>query len=281
MKITFVPVIYDCNDNCISCPVPRKKNKKNPEFEDIKKEIDYVLTYSKHIEINGGEPTLRKDLLKILGYIERKNPSEIGLLTNAQTFYYEKFAKEIAKIKNLKIITTLYGHNSTTHDAITRTPGSFKHKIAGIKHLLKNNLSIELRILLHRLNYKHFKDIVHFITNNFNKKDFNKIIVMNAKLTERAKENKKVVAEKLTNIAKNMEKPIKQLSKNGYYTEIYHFPHCILPKNLQQYSKGITADNKEVVFSKNCNPCLKRKECSKIWKSYLYIFGSNEFKAIK
>ena len=148
---TFVPVTYDCNDNCISCPVPRRQHKDNPSLEDIKKEIDEALKNSKHIEINGGEPTLRKDLLKILTYIEKKNPLEIGLLTNARSFYYENLTKKISKIKNLKIITTLYGHNPQVHDAITRNPGSFNQKIAGIKNLAKYNTPIELRILLHKM----------------------------------------------------------------------------------------------------------------------------------
>ena len=64
---------------------------------------------------------LRKDLLKILRHIETKNPKEIRLLTNAKSFYYEDYSKKISKIKNLKIITRLYGHNPKIHDAITRT----------------------------------------------------------------------------------------------------------------------------------------------------------------
>jgi MoaA/NifB/PqqE/SkfB family radical SAM enzyme len=71
---SFATVIYDCNDNCISCPVPRKENRINPELEEIKKQVDKILKSSDHVEINGGEPMLRKDLLRILKYIDKKNP---------------------------------------------------------------------------------------------------------------------------------------------------------------------------------------------------------------
>lgn len=223
MNKTFVPVIYDCNDNCISCPVPRRQNKENPTFESIKKEIDEVLKVSEHIELNGGEPMLRRDMFKILNYIEKKNADEIGLLTNAQIFYYKEYTKEIARIKNLKIITTLYGHNSRIHDAITRTPKSFEYKLKGLNNLIKNNVHIELRILLHKMNYTHFNDIVNFLVCNFNNTDFDKIIVMNPKLTERAERNKKIVAEKMSTISKVLEKPIKKLIKKEYNVELYHF----------------------------------------------------------
>lgn len=281
MNRTFVPVIYDCNNNCISCPVPRRQNKKNPSFKDIKKEIDEILNFSEHIEFNGGEPTLRKDLFKILKYIEKKNFEEVFLLTNAQSFYYKEYAKKISRIKNLKIITTLYGHNSRLHDSITRTPGSFKYKMAGIKNLIKNKVLIELRILLHKMNYNYFDRISNFLIKNFNKGNFTKIVIMNPKLTDVAKKNKKIVAEKITEISKVLEKPIRKLVKNGYNIGIYHFPHCIIPKPLWNYSKGVTADDTEVVFTKNCNTCLKKEKCSRVWKSYLDIFEPTEFKPIK
>ncbi|MBW2977571.1 radical SAM protein [Candidatus Woesearchaeota archaeon] len=281
MKRTFSPIIYDCNDNCISCPVSRRKNRINPNFDDVKEEIDEILQHSSHIEFNGGEPTLRKDLLKVLKYTESKNPTEISLLTNVQAFCYRKYTEKIAKIKNLKIITTLYGHNSKIHDAITRTPMSFKHKITGIKNLIKYNIPIELRILLHKMNYKYFNKIAEFIINNFNKNAFNKIVIMNPRLTAQAEKYKKAVAEKLTKISTVLNTPIQKLIKKGHNVEIYHFPHCVLPKSLWKYSRGVTSNKIEVVFTKECKNCLKKQTCSKIWKSYLDIFGSKEFKPIK
>ena len=273
---TSVPVIYDCNNNCISCSIPRKQSKK-PSLEEIKKDIDEILKNSDYIEINGGEPTLRKDLLKILRHIETKNPKEIRLLTNAKSFYYEDYSKKISKIKNLKIITRLYGHNPKIHDAITRTPKSFEQKIAGIKNLIKYKVPIELRILLHKMNYNHFKDIVEFLILDFKKDDFNKIIIMNSKLTETARENKNKIAEKLTVLAEVLEEPIKKLIKKGFNIEIHNFPYCILPKPLWKFSKESTSRNWEIVFTEKCKTCIKEQGCAGIWKSYLDIFGSNEF----
>ncbi len=278
---TFVPVIYDCNDNCISCPVPRRKNKENPTFKDILREVNDILKISKHIELNGGEPTLRKDLLRILEYISQKNPEEVGLLTNSQSFYYKDFAKKISKIPHLKIVTTLYGPNAKIHDSITRTPNSFRYKIRGIKNLIKNNVPLEIRILLHRLNYSYFDQIADFLINNFDSKDFVKVIIMNPKLTEQAKKNERLVAIKLTELAKVLENPIKRLIKNGYKVELYHFPNCVLPSSLFGLSKGLTVENSEVTFLKKCKDCAYKKKCSGVWGSYLRIFGGDEFRPIE
>ena len=113
---TVVTVIYSCNDNCISCPAPRKGNRENPSLEKIKSEIDKVLKFSKHIEFNGGEPTLRKDMIKILNYTE-KHSNEISLLTNAQKFYYEKYAQKVMQlITELKLQDSIYFTGDLDHD---------------------------------------------------------------------------------------------------------------------------------------------------------------------
>mgnify|MGYP001619032863 FL=1 len=160
---TFIPVIYDCNNNCISCPVPIYMKRENPTFEEIILDIDKISNYSNHIEFNGGEPTIRKDMIKILKYCESKDFQEISILTNVEMLSYEDYVKKLSKIRNLKIITTLYGHNSKIHDAITKTPGSFERKIKGIKNLIKYGINIELRILLHKMNYKHFNELTDFL----------------------------------------------------------------------------------------------------------------------
>ena len=96
-RITFIPLTTRCNNNCISCPAPIKKIEKDQSLANIKKKIDSILDYSSHISFNGGEPTLRKDLLRILKYTENKNPKEIKLLTNSKIFYYENYVKKLKR----------------------------------------------------------------------------------------------------------------------------------------------------------------------------------------
>jgi len=271
---TYTPLTYDCNDNCISCPVPRKKERKNPSLKEIYIEIDKIKKYSEHIELNGGEPTLNKDLLKILNYIKNKNFKETSLLSNCQTFYNENNVKKILKVPNLKIITTLYGHNKNLQDSITRNPGSFERKIKGIENLIKYKIPIELRILLQKKNYNEINEIIKF-TNQYK---LNKIIILNPKLTACALKNIEYVGEKISIISKKLSYAIKL--SNNKNIELYHFPHCILPHELWQYSKGQTSIKGEICFIEECNGCSKQKVCSGIWCSYLNKFGKDEFKKI-
>jgi hypothetical protein len=54
-----------------------------------------------------------------------------------QDFFYEKFLIYYSNIKNLKIITELYGSTKKLHDYITNTKNSFQETFKGIKNLIK------------------------------------------------------------------------------------------------------------------------------------------------
>jgi len=276
----WVVLAYDCNDNCVSCPVP-VSNKQNPDFESIKKEINDVADYYDRIGFNGGEPTLRKDLLKILQYANKKGFKDINLLTNVQMFYYEEYAKQISKIKNLEISTTFYGPNSLVHDAITRTPGSFEHKMKGAKNLLKYKVPLRIRIVLHKMNYRYFRDICKFIADNFTSEEIRDVSIMNAKITNEARKNKNIVVEKTYKIAEQLLEPFRLLQQRGFQAKLYHFPHCVLPEELWPYSAGITTTLTELKFPDFCEECKKRNDCTGIWVCYYGLESNEGFKPIK
>jgi pyruvate-formate lyase-activating enzyme len=275
----FIPLTFDCNDNCISCPVPRKGKRENPSLENIKKEIAEIVANYPMIVFNGGEPTLRKDLLEILKYTEKCGAKDIRLLTNAEAFYYPLFAKRVAKIRGLRIITTIYGNNSKIHDSITRNTGSFGHKITGLKNLIKNKARIDLRVLIHKMNYMQLENIAKFIIGNFNPDDFEHVIIMNPMLICEAGKNKDSVMEKVSTLASVIRQPVEMLNDKGFDVQLYHFPHCILPYDLRRFSRGLTAGEGSIIFPSFCNSCIKKGECSGIWRSYPFK-EYNEFAAI-
>ncbi len=275
MKRTFIPLMYDCNNNCISCPVKRRGERNNPHYSEIIEDIEKISLYSKTVALNGGEPTLRKDIFKILKYASSRF-EEINLLTNAERFYHSPLADKVSTIKNVKIVTTIYGHNSPLHDAITKTPGSFERKISGIKNLIRNRVTIELRIMLHKMNSEYFENMASFIISNFRPSDFCKTVIMSPKLTASAKRNASSVMQRLASIAPRLTDPVQKLVSYGFRVELFHFPHCVISRSIWPYSKGMTAEEGEAVFLDSCELCRKKEVCSGIWGSYLLANEESE-----
>lgn len=290
---TFVNVCYECNSNCISCIMTLResdseivdayKKKRFKTLDQIKSEIDTIVSFSDHIDFNGGEPTLNRDLLEILKYADsRKENLEIGLLTNSRMFSNMNYAQRFREIRSgrFKIVTSLYGHTPELHDSITRTPGSFIQQLHGLRNLIEIGVKIDLRIVLNKLNIGYIDKIAEFINNTFLPGYFLRITVINMKIYGIALRNKDIVAYRITDAVPLLEKCAGILVKNGYPLWFFHFPYCCIPKNLWRFSAGLTAEKSQVKFLPQCEMCLLKDKCTGIWREYTGIFGTDEFKAI-
>jgi MoaA/NifB/PqqE/SkfB family radical SAM enzyme len=281
---SFVNLNYNCNNNCSSCIMEYMNSQIEKSTKKIKEEIDIILKDLNHIELNGGEPTLNKNLFSILKYIEEKKKGmEIALITNARMFSIPSFAKRLKylNLKKFKIDTTIYGPNSKIHDAITRTPNSFNQQIRGIRNLINHGIKIELRIVINKINYKVLNEISEFIIKNFKKEEILSVTFISIKYFGEAYRNKNIVGVRISEIIPHLERAVDNLLKNNFKVNLFHFPHCILKEEYRNLSFGITAESEEIAFVKECTFCKERKNCSGIWKSYLEIFGEKEFKKIE
>lgn len=100
--ISQIHVLDQCNLKCTHCYVGEKrfKPRKMPDLRTIKKRIKIISDFSKKMgfkdhtmNISGGEPTLRGDLLDIIRYI-KENDAVPMLLTNGMLLTIE-FARKI------------------------------------------------------------------------------------------------------------------------------------------------------------------------------------------
>lgn len=270
----------NCNNCCVMCTniMPPPKNYNGPpkhqiitQLKKLDKNIDSIL-------LTGGEPTIRKDFFYILKYINRKFPkAEIKVITNARMFYYTNFINKIKPIKNLNIITELYGSCKEVHDLITQTEGSFKQSFDGIKNLLSNNFKVELRIVVNKLNCHDILNIAKIYSSEFKKAD--RIVIFPIDIVGNARKYREKTTIKYTEIIPFIEETLKFL--RGKNVEVYHVPYCILDKKYWKFIGGLSVNEKRVVFAPFCRECVFEKKCPRIWGSYAKLVGLKEFKAIK
>lgn len=280
---SFVNLTYKCNSNCISCIMEYHYQDVEISFLEIKEKINNILRVSNHIEFNGGEPTLRKDVFKILDYTNKvKSNVEVGLISNARIFSNKANVDRLKELSmsNFKVVTSIYGHDAKLHDAITRTPGSFEQQIDGIKNLISEEFNVELRIIINKINSSHLDKMADFISNNFENGNFIQVVFVNMKIYGIALDNKDLVTYRVKDIVENLKSAVEILDSKGFKVALYHFPFCVIPKELWKFVKGVTAEESEISFVDDCEFCIKRSECSGIWNGYLDKFGGNEFKMI-
>jgi len=86
----------------------------------------------RHVVIRDREPTLRRDLPKLVRELAARGPASITLLTNGRMLGYAAVTAELQKAGVERFIVKLFGLDEAAHDEHTRVPGSYKQAAAGI-----------------------------------------------------------------------------------------------------------------------------------------------------
>jgi cyclic pyranopterin phosphate synthase len=122
---------------------------------------------------DGGEPTLRNDLVELLVYAKEQKYSEAQVLTNGMVLADEAVVKKFTNIKEgpefkLTFSVSLHSHDKNISDKLTSVPGAYDKTIAGIKNLIKNKFSkISLYSIITEHNYQQLEQYVDFVNDKF------------------------------------------------------------------------------------------------------------------
>ncbi|MDO9518263.1 MAG: radical SAM protein [Methanosarcinaceae archaeon] len=160
--VTF-SITRQCNLNCKHCysrasSFPSPDELSTNEAVRVLDEIKAAGTMM--IIFDGGEPTLRSDLLQLISHA-----AEIGLIpilgTNGTTMTLE-MAVELKKA-GLKICAvSLDGATAKTHDDFRNVPGSFEDALRGIEYLKEAGIPFQVNPCVHSLNYHEIPDLLSF-----------------------------------------------------------------------------------------------------------------------
>lgn len=147
--VTF-EVTYSCNEHCIHCYMER--GKRALPLARIKSILDELAERGcLFVSFTGGEFFMRKDALEIIEYAAKKR-FVIDILSNA-ALVTPAIAKRLASYPVRRVQVSLYGSNASTHDRVTRVPGSFDNTIQGIKSLRNAGVKVEIALPLMSVNF--------------------------------------------------------------------------------------------------------------------------------
>lgn len=235
------------------------------------------------ILFTGGEPTIHPDFLEILRQTRKILPrTQIKILTNGRTFFYEKFAKEILQTKNLSLAFSFCGASAQAHDAVTRSIGSFAQAKKGLQNALKHRHPathhLEIRTVLTKFLLKENKTVWEFLKKEF--REVETIVFLFPEIEGLCEQNLKVIVPTYSEVKRadffeNFLRFVPALKD----PRLYHFPLCAVPPSLWPFVWR-TMDAKDTTFVKKCDKCLYQKSCLGIPVGYKRFFGVKEFKPI-
>ena len=292
---------FICNNDCIMCSVkPKGLHYKPRETEEIIVDMEKgrELQYER-IEFTGGEPTMRTDLLLLIGKAKQLGYKEIALGTNARTLSSLNFLKSLQKSGLNRVNTTLYGYNSKNHEIVTRVPGSFRQTVQGIKNTLSLDIPVSVNTVVFSLTAKNLKKTGQFLL-SLGVKYWTLLDLIPDGY---ALDKYRVFVLKPTDLTSTF-KSIEPIIDKFQLVNIFDFPFCFIPcivlskKNCNILAaKGRTEIIKQVGYkpkrleekdniyydiykirSRKCKQCVYNNECGGVWIPYIDLYGESFIK---
>lgn len=166
LEMAWLEVTQTCNCKCLHCyqGEEHKSAKILLDIEDWKNIIAKLKKLEvKRVVVIGGEPCTYKHIDQILKCL-CENKIKTTLFTNG-TLFSDSLKKLIVQNKdNIKIKVSLYGDDCHSHDQITRVNGSFKTLDSTIKYFKKNNVDVDIAVVVMKENQDIVDKIEKYIT---------------------------------------------------------------------------------------------------------------------
>ncbi len=266
-----VPVITKCNNNCLFCAAKHYSIKNlNLTYSQIK---NILLKYKKNCNIvgfSGGEPTLlNSKLIKLIKFAKSIGYEGIEITTNGRLFsskkYTQVFCQKLKKEKdNISITISIHGPNSSVHDYLTQTKGSFSQTIKGFKNLVANGFKVYTRSVITKQNFNLLSKMLKiFIKLGARESCFAYPILLGNALA-----NFDLVVPKYTEIVPYIKDLLILKHNINFPVIIKGIPLCILDKFSRFQKDWKEKSSLEFKKCRVCEKCKLNKFCSGIDINY-------------
>ena len=289
-RFMFV-INHKCNNNCLHCAESENRSNPEPSAVEIKKTLEDVLVDGfSDVFFSGGEPTLRKDIIELVGFAKSRG-YRVLLFTNGRKFSGTAFAEHMASAGLYSVVIPLHSHIPEVHDRVTSVRGSYKETMQGICNCLEKNILVNIKIIPTKLNYISLPETVEFIGKNFKG---SRIIFDMLHIGGNALRNESRISVKRSKTAKYLEKALDFAIDKNLDVTVESFPLCLIERKywgcirnsrivVSAYKKSLSETRiggEGQILAEKCSVCSVKDRCPGTWESYFKRYGDSELKPL-
>ena len=267
-----------CNSNCIMCPTSDyiRKKKVYDSINETLQAVRIMPTDVKHITITGGEPFLSGDgLFGVLRILKERMPNTAFLLlTNGRALSDQQIMEKYHHNSPHQLLTgiPLHGSNADKHDYITRSPGGFKQTIKGISNLLRYGHSVEIRLVVCKLNIDDVISIAKLIVDYF--PEVSTVKIMGVEMTGNAARNRESIWISYRDAFLASKGAIDVLIQASIDVALYNFPLCSVDPSYYHICKKSITDYK-IRYKEECDACSVKDSCGGVFAGSFRLASSD------
>ncbi|MBV5311031.1 radical SAM protein [Chromatium okenii] len=277
MKAANIILTSRCNQNCPFCFYSEVEAKEISFLHVVNLLNQLRLEGFQSIILTGGEPSVSKNLHRVLEEIFWNEFNVVSIHTNGSIIQSKNVMQVIAKFKERVHLTiSLHGSSASLHDSLVNSVGSFERASNLLFWATQNNVKTSINFAIMKYNIKDILATLDF-TEKF------KVYAINLLLVHDCTENLKFKAP-ISDVVKELLK-ILRFSPNSFRTD--GIPYCLLrgyeqivgeaywPKHLSVISlKAKKYDYyKSLIYElrywpKSCKFCMMREICMGVYREY-------------
>lgn len=257
-----------CNHYCLMCSQPPKRVDDSWLLQEAFELMRLIPRSTQVLGFTGGEPTLYgQEFIKLLLHTKNWLPyTSLHVLSNGRAFADEKFAHDYAQVNHpdLMIGIPIYSADPSVHDYIVQAKGAFDETVRGVLNLKRLNQKVEIRVVIHKQNYRGLPELANFIARNILFVD--QVALMGLEHIGFARANIDKLWIDPIEYKDQLSEAVNTLKNYGINTSVYNHPLCLVnPDVYPFYVKSISDWKNE--FAKECAPCKRRHECGGFFTS--------------
>ncbi|MEM2661622.1 MAG: radical SAM protein [Nitrososphaeria archaeon] len=301
MRGLMLTITYSCDNACIFCAtgIPYKKNNDLSLRQIINILEQENVDRNTVVCLNGGEPLVRKDIIRVLEIIKKKG-AKIKILTNGVRLSDFKFASIIANYVD-HFYVSMYAHTADLYGFLTGVESNYYKMVEGIKNLfrLKEKSCIDIKLLVCKPTAPYLKEMVSFISAQFPKP--RKIIITGLTIAGSAERNFDRVGIRLTNAIPFIKEAVDYAVSLGFDVLLRCIPPCMFDDPLYHrfclggskversfldeaiiYEQGIFGGGFPIEnYGPECKNCIFYRRCMGLWEGYALKYGYDELRPVK
>lgn len=275
----FVNLNSKCNQRCLFCSAEEHVRAQS------RKEVNAVLGRAgARLTIGGWEPTLHPGLPGIVARAAKAGVKNIALFTNAVLLDDPAYVRRLVAAGVKTFHVNFPSHQEGLSDFLTRSPGSFRRRLAGIRNIFgaPGKKHVSLVFVINSFNYRTMPEYAEFVAENFP----GVIHVLFTALCIMGKAEKDhSLAPRYGKLRPYLALAQAVLLRHKIKCLVENVPLCLLPgfehasfDARQAVSSGAAAGAPGKSHHGKCGSCSLRAACSGLRDDYFRLYGSRELK---
>jgi len=280
-----------CNNNCVFCLNDRRDI--DVPFLDIQSRIETARDLGVNsIDLTGGEPSLRKDFLRMVSLVKANN---MGLCvhTNGRSFSYAGMCDRITELGKHAFLVSLHAHNEGLNRKLTQVEGGFRQTVEGIRNLLARGHFVYVNVVINRLNARFLPEIAEHHAGL----GVHSVQLSWVRPAGKAAQDIKGLIPMYSEYSENLEKAICILKEKGTNVFVISVPPCVMEGTVDAvcnpYEDSIVIrDGREIDATgsfndehkmklASCRACRFSPSCGGFFRLYAGEYGTSEFRPVK